>query len=91
MSTFIACPEGNVNGSHPLAHRLTAGQIERLVYTLSAALVDEANDANPAPEDRDHEESCPLDVLAWSEEPECYLEHVEGRIEQRREATASPS
>lgn len=91
----IACPKGNVNGSHPLAHDMTSGDVERLVYVLTASTADA--ETCPADERPDAGEAswsvmrCPVDWLRAARDPEMYAEHIEQMVEQRRHVQRAAS
>ncbi len=84
----IACPRGNVNGSHPLAHNMTAGDVEQLVYILAAFLADEETSPSDlyVGEDSYSRMECPLERLHGGRHDEAYAEVIESMVEQRRRA-----
>lgn len=94
MSIRLACPQGG-RRDHPLTHDLTVGQIERIVYALTAAYGDEVTeqDADSRPDVGGRSEElapCPIEVLGWASDDEMYREHVEGCYEQARALQVSP-
>jgi hypothetical protein len=73
-----------------MAHKLTAGSVERIVYTLDAQVLDErTKDFDREDEGLDPmlvDPTCLLTVLASSWSSEGYAEWVENPVLQRREA-----
>lgn len=85
---IIGCPRGNVNGSHPLAHKMTAGEVEQLVYVLTAAVATaETEEESPeAGQDPVAAMGCPVEWLRVGRDPEMYAEHIEGMLVTRKAA-----
>lgn len=85
MKIPLWCP------THDEHHSFTAGEIERIVYALSAGLAEEAtasdiNDRHLIGAAFEDALSCPLEVLGWSRDGEMYAEHT-GRFVAMREAS----
>jgi len=90
----IACPRGNVNGSHPLAHDMTAGEVERLVYALTAGMADAETEVDRGPDVGRYPFEvmvCPVEYQRVARDPEMYAEHIEQMVEMRRDAPSPTS
>jgi hypothetical protein len=73
---------------HNALHRLTEGEVERLVYAFTGALADAVTDSGEAAYPRgepswEHME-CPMSMLRQASDPEGYEEHAQGGVESRR-------
>jgi len=76
---------------HNAVHRLTHGQVERVVYALTGALADVTVEPLPqfVGEDSHEHLVCPEMVLRSYLDVEMYGEHVEQGVECRRASEAS--
>lgn len=70
--------------SHNTVHPFTPGDVEGIVYALTAQL-GEAEKSEPIQDPREYPRLiCPKDALYLAGDSEAYLEHVEQGIESRR-------
>lgn len=65
-------------------HAVTAGEVERMVYTYQGELLDAENSGV----NKHAKTWCILEVLSSSYSPECYLEHAQALLECRQAETS---
>lgn len=73
---------------HNTVHPLTDGETEQIVYAMTGMLFDANRDDADDRYAEYHPKLmlCPKEALAMARDSECYLEHVEQGIENRRAA-----
>jgi hypothetical protein len=83
-------PSGRGGGhcwNHNHVHRFTSGEVEQIVYALTAMVFDaDQRDDGEGLEYSPKLLHCPIEVLALAQDSECYLEQVEQGVACRSAA-----